>query len=70
MSRFEKYHRMRNYFRRVIELDTAHDASHLLSVLTAVYPDIDCDFGESYVEIRNITNNYGTPLKIVWRLQV
>lgn len=70
MANFKKFHRLRDYYRHDIELDTAHDARHLLSVFTSFYPDIYVDFYDSYAIIRNICNTFGLPLTIRWRTQI
>lgn len=70
MARFKKFHRLQSYYRDAIELDTAHDARHMLSVFTTFFPDISCDFHENDVVLRNITNSFGQPITILWRLKV
>lgn len=70
MSEFRRFHRLKDYYPGEIQLDTAHDARHLLSVFTAFCPDISVEFHEDSYLVRNITNNQGNPILVKWRLQV
>ena len=70
MSNFKRFHRLKSYYRGVIELDTAHDARHMLSVFTAFFPDIYVEFLEDSYLVRNITNSQGNPILVKWKLKV
>lgn len=55
-----------DYYRENIEMDTAHDARHLLSVLTSVFPDISVDFDDKCIHINNVRNHMLKKVNITW----
>lgn len=59
-----------NYYREKIEMDTAHDARHLLSVLTSLFPDIQVSFSEKCIHLSNVRNHMLQKIDITWNLGV
>lgn len=55
-----------DYYRENIELDTAHDARHLLSVLTSVFPDIHVEFSDKCIHCLNVRNHMLKKVNITW----
>lgn len=59
-----------DYYRQVIDLDTAKDARHLVSVLSSMCPDINITFDHMKVKCNNICNHMHQKLEITWKYEL
>lgn len=72
MKRVNDLYVLKNYYRTEIKLDTAHDASHLLSVMTSFCPAISYDMSanDKTCYLNNVRNHMHQRVKITWTHQI
>lgn len=59
-----------DYYRSDIDMDTALDARHLVSVLVSLCPDLICDFQDHKVVLRNVRNHMLQNICITWKYTI
>lgn len=64
------YYVLDDYYRQTIDLDTALDARHLVSVLASICPDIQCTYYDKGMTLNNVRNRMHQKIDITWKHQI
>lgn len=70
IRRSNNFYVLDDYFRQEIDLDTAKDARHLVSVLSSFCPDINLTFEPKKVKCNNVCNHMHQKLVISWKYEL
>lgn len=61
---------LEDYFRDKIDLDTALDARHLVSILVSFCPELALEYQENCVICKNLRNHMLQRITITWKYQI
>lgn len=69
-SKVYGYYVLEDYYRQEIDLDTALDARHLVSVLSSICPDLKCTYYDHGMTLNNVRNRMLQKIDITWKHQI
>lgn len=70
MKRVNDLYILKDYYRTEINLDTAKDVTHLVSLLKSFCPELSIDYGDKVCYLRNVRNHMHQRVKITWTNQI
>lgn len=70
MNRVNDLYILKDYYRTEINLDTAKDVSHLVSLLKSVCPKLSLCYGDKVCYLLNVRNHMHQKIKITWLYQI